>query len=121
MEWVKLGLHIFLNLIIEEASQHHQDLGDLNMTIKIIDGSQIHGDFDQLLLLKTSPEIFIQRIQNRTDNDFGKDKTAQDVILGWYERFEQKMIDKGAIVIDAEQSVDNVVEQILTLVNTPQF
>lgn len=69
--------------------------------------------FDKILLLQCPPEVFIKRIENRTNNDFGKDKTAQEFILGWYQSFEKEMLDAGAISIDATHPLEKVVEQAL--------
>ncbi len=69
--------------------------------------------FDKTLLLQCKPETFISRIENRTDNDFGKDKTAQEVILGWYQKFENNMLEKGAVSISVEQPLDKVVDVII--------
>lgn len=69
--------------------------------------------FDKTLLLQCSPETFISRIENRTDNDFGKDKTAQEVILSWYQNFENTMLEKGAISIDVEKPLNEVIENII--------
>lgn len=73
--------------------------------------------FDKILLLQCKPDTFIKRIENRTDHDFGKDKTAQDSILGWYEHFESEMLEKGAISIDAEKPIEEVVKQIIEQTN----
>ena len=69
--------------------------------------------FDKTLLLQCKPETFISRIENRTDNDFGKDKTAQEVILDWYQKFENNMLKKGATSISVEQPLDKVVDEII--------
>lgn len=69
--------------------------------------------FDKTILLQCKPEIFILRIENRIDNNFGKDKSAQESILGWYKKFEEEMIKNGAVSIDAEKSVDEIIEEIV--------
>ena len=71
--------------------------------------------FDEVLLLQCSPETFIARIENRTDNDFGKDKTAQETILNSYQAFEKEMLERGATPINVEGSIDEVVEKILKI------
>jgi dephospho-CoA kinase len=68
--------------------------------------------FDKVILLQCKPEIFIQRILNRTDNDFGKDKGAQEFLLGQYRGFEEDLIRKGAIVVNVESSISDVVDTI---------
>lgn len=69
--------------------------------------------FNKVLLLQCTPETFISRIENRTDNDFGKDKTAQEVILSWYKNFENNILEKGAVSINVEKPLNEVVDEII--------
>ncbi len=69
--------------------------------------------FDKILLLQCSPETFCKRIENRTDNDFGKDKKIQQQILDRYEAYAEKMLSKGAISIDTEKPIDEVVNEVI--------
>ncbi len=69
--------------------------------------------FDKILLLQCSPETFCKRIENRTDNEFGKDPKIQQQILARYKPYAEEMIAKGAISINTENSVDEVVEDVL--------
>ena len=73
--------------------------------------------FDTVLLLRCKPETFIKRIEERKDNIFGKEKTAQESILGWYEYFENELLKKGAIPIDAERLIEEVVAQVISEIN----
>ncbi|MDC1205524.1 AAA family ATPase [Candidatus Pacebacteria bacterium] len=68
---------------------------------------------DRTLLLECSPATFTARINARTDNEYGKGKETQDVLLGYYQEYNQECLDAGAISIDAEESIDEVVEKIL--------
>ena len=67
---------------------------------------------DKYILLKCSPEIFLQRIMERKDNDFGKESSAQKEILATYRDFENKMIKNNASVINTEKSIGEVVREI---------
>lgn len=69
--------------------------------------------FDKILLLECSPETFSARIDARTDNDFGKDPKIKSQILNRYEAYAEKMLAKGAISIDTEKPIDEVVEKII--------
>jgi len=69
--------------------------------------------FNKVILLTCRPDTFIARILSRQDNDFGKDKTAQEFLLDTYKEFEQTLIDKGAIIISTEGSLDEVFERIM--------
>ncbi len=71
--------------------------------------------FDKILLLECSPEIFVKRIEHRTDNDFGKDKEIQKQILGRYKPYAEKMLSKGAISVNTEKPIIEVIENILKI------
>lgn len=69
--------------------------------------------FDKLFLLQCPPEVFLTRIDARTDNDFGKDKSEQEHILSWYKNFEKRMVEKGVVPINAEQPPEIIADVIL--------
>ncbi len=70
--------------------------------------------FDKLFLFHCDEEIFLQRVRDRTNHDFGKDDSEQEMIRGWYKEFEQEMLDAGAISVDASQPTDVIVAQLLS-------
>ena len=76
------------------------------------------GLFDKIFLLQCSEETFLHRIETRTEHDFGKDESEREYILGFYQDFEKGMIERGAVSIDAEQTVSVVVDEILGQINT---
>ena len=69
--------------------------------------------FDKILLLQCDPEVFCKRIENRTDNDFGKDPKIQKQILARYKPYAEEMIAKGAITINTDRPIHEVVEDVL--------
>ncbi len=71
------------------------------------------GLFDRVLLLKCKPEVFLGRIKSRTNNEFGKDSTVQEHMLMWYEEFENKLLTKGAIPIDVDKPINEVVDEVI--------
>jgi len=70
--------------------------------------------FDKVFLLRCDEEVFLHRLNTRDANDFGKDKSDQDHILGWYKDFEANMINYGAIPIDTNVPLKNVVDKIIS-------
>jgi dephospho-CoA kinase len=95
-----------------------QELLKVNKEVVVVLGSVANQNeflnlFDKVLLLQCKPETFIKRIMERKDNDFGKDKSAQELILSWHQEFESELLKKGAISIDVEGSIDTVVEAIV--------
>lgn len=71
--------------------------------------------FDKIILLQCRPETFLKRIEERSDNDFGKDKSAQEYILKTYEAFEKEMLGSGAIPLNVERPLDDIVEEIMAI------
>ena len=69
--------------------------------------------FEKVFLLYCSPEVFINRINTRNDgNNFGKDESEQEQIISWYEDFEMRMKNLGAITVNTERSLEEIVGDI---------
>ncbi|MBP6931389.1 MAG: AAA family ATPase [Candidatus Pacebacteria bacterium] len=73
--------------------------------------------FDKVFLLRCDPSVLIQRINSRNDNSFGKDEEARNMILRGYEKFENRMMDLGAIPIDTSMSIYKVYEELMSQTN----
>lgn len=69
--------------------------------------------FDKVFLLRCSPDELVKRIDKREDHNFGKDPAEKEHILNWYGEFEKDLINRGAVVIDSDKSIDVVVGEIL--------
>jgi len=70
--------------------------------------------FDKFILLQCKPETFLKRILERKDNDFGKDETAQQHLLDTYEKFEKEMLNNGAISVNVDIPLEEVVNNIVS-------
>jgi len=68
---------------------------------------------DTVLLLVCSPETFFARIDSRTDNEYGQSDDAKNLILNYYKNDNEKCIAGGAVIIDAEQSIEKVVDAVI--------
>lgn len=75
--------------------------------------SELMNFCDITLLLVCSSKTFLSRIDSRDDNEYGQNEDAKNFILSYYENDNQKCINAGAIVVDAEQSIEKVVEDIM--------
>ena len=69
--------------------------------------------FDKIFVLQCKLETFLQRIENRTDNNFGKDKKVQEQIIARSKTYVEEMASKGAIPINTDRPVTEVVEDII--------
>ncbi len=70
------------------------------------------GLFDKVFVLHAEPETMLARIHARTDNPFGKDPAEQWRIFHRQKEFEDEMGQKGAVLVDANQSLEKVVSAI---------
>ncbi len=74
--------------------------------------------FDHIILLKADETENKNRLANRTGrNDFGRTKEVQDWIMGWKPKWEHKMIERGAIVVDANKELNQVTKEIILATN----
>lgn len=68
---------------------------------------------EQSMILVCEPEVFLPRLEQRTDNEFGKNEAAQKAILSYYKKYREDCLKTGAISIDASQSIDDVVSDVI--------
>ncbi len=69
--------------------------------------------FDKVFVLHCAPETVIARLNARTDSDYGKHPAEQARLLAWQKSFEAEMVGKGALPLDAERPLEEVVDDIL--------
>ncbi len=70
--------------------------------------------YDQVVCLVLDKDTLQRRIASRTDHDFGKAPDELKSILGWHDIFQDRYKDNGAVIIDATQPLEQVVDEILT-------
>jgi len=70
--------------------------------------------FDKIFVLRCSPETVVNRINSRTDNDFGKHPDDLARIMNWQKPFEAEMISKGAEILDAERPLDEILSEVVS-------
>lgn len=69
--------------------------------------------YDKIICLTLDKETLKNRIASRTDHDFGKAPDELNNILGWHDSFQDRYKDMGAVMIDAAQPIEDVVDSIL--------
>lgn len=70
--------------------------------------------FDKILFLHCPEATLIHRLNTRTENDFGKDPSEQKLLLSWHKEFEEKYMKRGAIPINTERPMLEVVDEIIS-------
>jgi len=74
--------------------------------------------FDKVILLTASPEIIRKRLSTRITNDFARTAKVQNWVLGWKDSYEKPLIEKGAIVVDANRSLAEVADEVVEKIET---
>lgn len=69
--------------------------------------------FDIVILLKASPDIIRHRLSSRTTSDFAKKAEIQDHILTYKDWWEDEVVKKGAVVIDANRDLNAVASEVV--------
>lgn len=73
---------------------------------------------DQVFLLKVDRSTLQKRLNSESrDNLFGKDKVTQSKLLSELDTIQNKIAEKGAIIIDARLPVEEVIDEILSRVS----
>lgn len=63
-------------------------------------------------MLHCDEGIFLHRLSTRDANDFARDKSEQEHILGYYNEFEADMLKRGAVPIKTNAPLEAVVEKV---------
>lgn len=71
--------------------------------------------FDKVFLLRPSDSVLIHRQNTRTnkENKFAQDKKEQEHILEKRRDFEDECLKKGAILIDADKPVQEILKEVI--------
>lgn len=70
--------------------------------------------FDKIFLLKCSPDTFVKRLNVRTNNIYGKLSSEKENELRWFQEYNEQLIKKSAIIVDAEKPLDQVADEIIS-------
>lgn len=70
--------------------------------------------FDKVFLFHCDEKIFLERIRTRTNHDFGKHESEKKMILGWYRDLEKEMLEEGAIPINTDRPLVDVVDEVMS-------
>jgi gluconate kinase len=74
---------------------------------------KFYPEFKKIFLLTAPDGIITHRLGTRTNNYFGRNPLDLQRVIGRHQQFDEELKAVGAIVIDASQPVDKMVDQIL--------
>lgn len=76
--------------------------------------------FDKVILLKVGADTLHSRLSTQEGtNNIGNTEDSRQTVLGWKDWWENEMVKKGAIAIDASNKPGEVAQKILTLFYSP--
>jgi AAA domain len=71
--------------------------------------------FDAIVLLSAPAEVILDRIENRTTNDYGKGPAERDLILSQLDWVEPRLRATCTHEIDASRPLDDVVSELIAI------
>jgi dephospho-CoA kinase len=74
---------------------------------------EVRDLFHTVICLVLDDSTLKERLANRTTNKFGKAPVELEAILQWNRTIEATYRDFGALVINADQPLDDIVDQVL--------
>lgn len=75
--------------------------------------TEIMNLFDKTFMLRASEKNTLKRLAARKNGEFGNTNEVQRWILSWKEEAEASIMNRGAVVIDANQGPQEVASDIL--------
>lgn len=73
--------------------------------------------FDKVILLQSSPETLVHRLETRTNKSgYGKTKAEQEDNIEWQKEFDPQLLSYGAIPISTEGEIGYVIRKIIEVV-----
>lgn len=80
---------------------------------------EFYPQFDHIILLSAPRDVVVQRVVSRSNNPFGKTQEQLAKILEDMEMYEPLIPRTADHEIDTSVPVEDVVEEILRVINTP--
>jgi dephospho-CoA kinase len=72
--------------------------------------------FDKIILLQSDPKIIVHRMKTRTNvSGYGKTEAEQEDNIEWQLEFDPKLLSMGAIPVNTEGTINDVVEKIIEI------
>ena len=80
---------------------------------------RFYPQFDAVVLLSAPAEVLLQRIGTRTTNDYGKNDEERKLVLEHIAEVEPLLRATCTHEIDANRSLDRVVEELIAITGPP--
>jgi len=117
--------------LVDERGDQHWDVDRIRLLLATEDADvlfvigsddaqvQFYPDFDHIVLLSAPRDVIVERLATRTNNPFGKRSDELSKILADLVTYEPLMRRDATHEIDTSQPVDDVIDEILSLIRQP--
>ncbi len=96
----------------------HEETDEAVVVVGLCDNqAQLLDLFDKIILLTCPEEVFLKRINER-EQPFGKGESEKQMILGWYKDVEKESLENGAITINVDQPIEEVMNEVIKLIKS---
>lgn len=103
---------------IRQMLAEHADMGDVFLCGTSSNEQKLIKMADRVICLTVDRQVLVERLLERKNSDFGKSPIELGVVVGWHMSLQESHRQRGAIMIDSQQPVDEVVDEILKTVST---
>lgn len=103
---------------IRELKDHSDRAGKTIILAEYADDEDnVRQLFDKVIYLAVDEDTIRERVNNRQDNHFGKTGEEMAAIVEWLDKNDEAYRKSGAYVIDAAQSLNKVMKEVLKAIS----
>jgi broad-specificity NMP kinase len=118
-EWSESkGGYVWREERLEKLLAHRRDTC-LFVSGTVSNQGRFYSRFDAVVLLSAPAEVLLERIENRTSNDYGKTPEQRELVLHHLAEVEPLLRHTCTHEIDATQPLASVVDQLAALGRAP--
>jgi adenylate kinase family enzyme len=99
-------------LVTSQTSELTFYCGGMSNTFEVWD------TFTLVIMLTISDDATIKRLSTRQSGEFGSTRANRDWVLSWKHSFEKRLLDAGAVPVNAEGALQKIAKLILGVVDS---
>jgi 2-phosphoglycerate kinase len=100
---------------INQVTQLLQQHDDVYLCALADNQEQMYANFDKIFLLMLDETLMRHRLEQRTTTKYGKDLSELSDIMKMHRHFESSLLNAGAIAVNVDKALPDVVSEILSL------
>jgi 2-phosphoglycerate kinase len=111
-EWFNTNRYIWDLTRVTQLLQQHEDV----YLCALADNQEdMYASFDKIFLLVLDETLMRHRLEQRTTTNYGKNPDELSDIMKMHRHFEASLLNAGAVTINVDKALPDVVSEILSL------